>query len=301
MKTTQKSVRERVLRAAAAFVASITASLVAASCGGTSSSPGTDSNTHWLDQCSKDADCGKLSCRCGVCTRECTAGSECTDLGASATCGAVAACPTAVRYCVRASTQDGAGGNGGGGASNLGGGPGAGGLNDAGGSSGSFSVSCSRDSDCVAANVTCCGACGRPTLADKIALNVAAADSYQASLCANPVPCGKCASEPGTITALCRAGQCVLEDLASSANCTNDQDCVVEPKDCCFCSADMAKDSYFVAINSGSGYSGAHCVAAGECSVVCSGQPDAGTVAPVVTAFCGYGYCSLVPIGSAPP
>jgi hypothetical protein len=360
MKTMENGVRKRLAWRAIALVSSLAPALVAASCGGTSANSGTDSNTHWLDQCTQDSECGKLSCRCGVCTRECAAASECTDLGSSATCGALAACPTAGTSCVRGSApqvdagpaecpspaippgtpctpvdhpcwstctqgyreeltcvngkwaaghglfpcvdagaETGGGGNGGGGAGNVGGGSGVGGTND--GGSSIYDASCTRDADCVAENVTCCGACGRPTLSDKIALNVGAAGRYQAFACSDPVPCGKCASEPGTITAFCRGGQCVLEDEAQFANCTNDGDCVAEPKDCCFCSAEMAEDSYFVAINRSSGYEGSHCVAPGECSYVCLGLPDAGTVVPRVTAFCGYGYCSLVHPSGPPP
>jgi hypothetical protein len=41
-----------------------------------------------------------------VCTRACTAGSECTDLGASATCDALPACPTTGTSCVRSAAKD---------------------------------------------------------------------------------------------------------------------------------------------------------------------------------------------------
>lgn len=40
-------------------------------------------NTNWLTSCDEDDDCGDLSCSCGVCTRECTATSDCSELGGS--------------------------------------------------------------------------------------------------------------------------------------------------------------------------------------------------------------------------
>lgn len=48
---------------------------------------GTDSNTHWLDQCDADAECGTgLECLCGVCSRPCAADSGCSELAPDAVC-----------------------------------------------------------------------------------------------------------------------------------------------------------------------------------------------------------------------
>lgn len=48
---------------------------------------GTDSNTHWLDHCDADAECGAgLDCLCGVCSRPCAADSACSELDADAVC-----------------------------------------------------------------------------------------------------------------------------------------------------------------------------------------------------------------------
>lgn len=38
---------------------------------------GGDTQTNWLEECRSDADCGPLSCHCGVCTRACTAELDC--------------------------------------------------------------------------------------------------------------------------------------------------------------------------------------------------------------------------------
>lgn len=47
-----------------------------------------DSNTNWLLYCSTDADCGHLSCHCGVCTQSCDE-SDCAALGGEAVCAEV--------------------------------------------------------------------------------------------------------------------------------------------------------------------------------------------------------------------
>lgn len=68
--------------------------LVLASCSRTHGSQLGDSSTHWLRQCAADAECGGLSCECGVCSKGCGASNECGAFGASATCvaGAAASC-----------------------------------------------------------------------------------------------------------------------------------------------------------------------------------------------------------------
>lgn len=43
--------------------------------------PQGDSQTNWLESCELDADCGPLSCVCGVCTRTCSGESACDERG----------------------------------------------------------------------------------------------------------------------------------------------------------------------------------------------------------------------------
>ncbi|HVW30253.1 MAG TPA: hypothetical protein VHC69_33075 [Polyangiaceae bacterium] len=71
------------------------------SCANTMSGGGTDSSTHWLDQCKSDSDCGGLSCECGVCTKACAAASDCRGLSASASCAAVPGCSAVATVCVQ--------------------------------------------------------------------------------------------------------------------------------------------------------------------------------------------------------
>jgi hypothetical protein len=67
------------------------------SCGGSASSGGTDSNTHWLKTCSADSECGSLRCLCGVCTRSCKQASQCGEFGDPAVCEAISSCSGSAR------------------------------------------------------------------------------------------------------------------------------------------------------------------------------------------------------------
>src|SRR5437867_11551478 len=49
----------------------------------TRESRGTDSNTNWLKQCTRDDQCGGLTCLCGQCSRTCGANADCASLGGS--------------------------------------------------------------------------------------------------------------------------------------------------------------------------------------------------------------------------
>lgn len=47
---------------------------------------GNQGQTHWLQSCEKDADCGELSCLCGFCVSECAAGGSCSVEGRDTEC-----------------------------------------------------------------------------------------------------------------------------------------------------------------------------------------------------------------------
>lgn len=59
--------------------------VIAPGCGATdTNNGGTDSNTHWLEPCERDSECGGLTCVCGVCTEPCETDDACSKLdGAS--------------------------------------------------------------------------------------------------------------------------------------------------------------------------------------------------------------------------
>jgi hypothetical protein len=59
--------------------------VVVAACG--ESSDTEDSQTHWLDECQRDGDCGGgLSCECGRCVESCDSGSGCDVRGRTTEC-----------------------------------------------------------------------------------------------------------------------------------------------------------------------------------------------------------------------
>lgn len=74
--------------------------------GGRPGSGRTDSESHWLEPCTSDAECGELACICGMCARACTpADGVCADLGADATCLALPAACGGVTACTRPCDQ----------------------------------------------------------------------------------------------------------------------------------------------------------------------------------------------------
>ena len=61
-------------------------SIAALGCAKTQMEAGTDGATHFLRECDRDADCGELSCVCGVCSEPCTGDGQCTALNDDAQC-----------------------------------------------------------------------------------------------------------------------------------------------------------------------------------------------------------------------
>jgi hypothetical protein len=64
----------------ALLIAACLAALEGASCG-RAESPLLDSETHWLEACDSDQDCGAGRCECGVCTSPCVTNADCAGLG----------------------------------------------------------------------------------------------------------------------------------------------------------------------------------------------------------------------------
>ena len=65
------------------------------------STAGTDGATHFLVACDSSAECGPLSCLCGVCSKGCDDDAQCTSLDDGASCAASSAaeCGVAKRTC----------------------------------------------------------------------------------------------------------------------------------------------------------------------------------------------------------
>ncbi len=74
------------------------------SCAGTTVGVGTDSNTHWLSDCRSDADCGSLTCQCGVCTKACTDESGCAGLDGNTACKTASCSSVATKTCTATCT-----------------------------------------------------------------------------------------------------------------------------------------------------------------------------------------------------
>src|SRR5688500_7556915 len=80
---------------------------LATSCG-RATSHGGDSNTHWLQDCNEDADCGPLSCLCGICSHACAGSDDCRGLGDAAACAVPESCEGAGQAaCVAAEASSG--------------------------------------------------------------------------------------------------------------------------------------------------------------------------------------------------
>lgn len=88
-------------------------SLAAIGCAKTRMEAGTDGATHFLNECERDAQCGELSCLCGVCTKACERDDQCSALSGDAECASAMSCDDAASgHCVRSSDAGaGAGGS----------------------------------------------------------------------------------------------------------------------------------------------------------------------------------------------
>jgi hypothetical protein len=68
-----------------------------------------NSQTHWLEGCSTNAECGDLECLCGICTTVCTDDAQCDTLDTAAVCGTGGdrcAALTSSAVCVLSCTND---------------------------------------------------------------------------------------------------------------------------------------------------------------------------------------------------
>ncbi len=218
----------------------VIATLIAAigalpSCNGNTDSSGTDSNTHWLERCDSDVECGELSCICGTCTKSCTTATSCETYGSQATCTMVSGCtdaaaPTAcVVTCNTNADCDGASCEMGqcrkGSGSGSGGTGGAGGAG-AGGTAGSGAIGGGMGHPCG------------PMDAHDSGLDCAAIAGYawDGKMC-RPITCSCTGSDCGGIFAT--ANEC---DTAYSAclaqeglmrNCTTHGECTLTFRNCC--------------------------------------------------------------------
>lgn len=132
----------------------------------------------------------------------------------------------------------GAGGAGGSGA----GAGGAAGTSGSGGSAGTGLIpgdtDCEVPSDCTLVLNGCCAPCGLPSSADVVAVRKDRADEISQRVCAEPVPCPKCASfENPALIATCQASRCTTIDLRKHpvTECSQDVECRLRSNACCEC------------------------------------------------------------------
>jgi hypothetical protein len=209
------------------------------SCGGKSHVDGTDSHTHWLKECERDAECAGLSCICGVCTKACDEGDDCNSFRADAACEVPAGCdargPTA---CVLP-RPSGGGGVSGGGSANSGGS-----STSGGGSSGSGGTPAAVD--CAAMDAASSGTLCLRTLGY----------SWNGSVC-SPVVCGcvgsQCDELFTTADECDRAYRSCYAERGIGRACTTHGDCVVQTRLCCEpCSAAADPQDVLIATTSDS-------------------------------------------------
>jgi len=85
----------------------VVCSIAALGCAKTQTEGGTDGATHFLIECERDAQCGELSCLCGVCSRPCEGDTTCSSLNDAAECGASAmSCGAAEQSCTIECSDD---------------------------------------------------------------------------------------------------------------------------------------------------------------------------------------------------
>lgn len=101
-------------------LASLFSALLLLQCGTTTSTSGTE--THWLERCEDDDECGGFDCVCGYCTLPCANTEDCADAPQSSVCGSptLAEDPDqcgndVVGFCLAPDLLPGSGGTGGGG------------------------------------------------------------------------------------------------------------------------------------------------------------------------------------------
>jgi hypothetical protein len=77
-------------------------------CSSTHVENGTDSTTHWLRGCDSAAECGGLSCLCGVCNTSCNSDQQCRGLDSTAVCMPTAdTCTESEHSCARGPDRSG--------------------------------------------------------------------------------------------------------------------------------------------------------------------------------------------------
>jgi hypothetical protein len=275
----------KLLRGAAISVVVFGTMIAAASCGKTVD--GTDSNTHWLDECDADADCGNLSCLCGVCSSECSDEASCAHFGSDAVCAG--ACSTTTKaFCVRG-TQGTGGEAASGGATNTGGSRAAGGSAGSGGSGDvpdSHAINPCAPMDAgpapVINGVYPCGPAIIPTRYH-----------WDGRTCAPTTCCAgsDCVNRYETAEACDQAHSACYAGDGIGRSCTTNADCVLTTRACCFCGETTVNDVIAIRSDSEPGWTKTSCAEnQGEC------RPCVWFENPTLSAICLEGECKVLDV-----
>jgi hypothetical protein len=274
-------------RAVAISVVVFGAVISAVSCAKTDT--GTDSNTHWLDECDSDTDCGNLSCLCGVCTKGCSASSACAGLGSDATCGTLAACGAQGNVCLARSE----GGPGSGGGTGTAGRPATGGAGTTGGSG--AGAGGAADIPDAPATGPCApmnardnpSFCGNDAAALPTRYHWNGTTCLPSTCCAGP----DCNDRYDTAEACDAAHSACYADDGIARSCTTNDDCILAERTCCFCGETGAEDVIAIRESSEQTWAGNRCAnTQGEC------PPCAPIENPSLSAICFEGRCKVLDV-----
>ena len=265
--------------------------IAAASCGKTTD--GTDSNTHWMDSCDGDTDCGNLSCLCGVCTKKCTGESSCDELGSDATCSPLTGCGASLGpLCVGRGEGTGGSSNTGGRAATTGGAP----ASTGGAQSASGGTSAATGGT-PGSGGTASGACAPMEAMENTSFcgNDAAVlptrYHWNGTTCIPTACCtGKDCNKRFETAEACDDAHaaCYTEDGIDRAPCTRDEDCLLELRACCFCGETTSNDVIAIRSYAQRSWVGNRCA---ESTGAC--PPCVPIENPALSAFCNAGVCRV--------
>lgn len=156
---------------------------------------------------------------------------------------------------------------------------------------------CQDNSDCTLRPAGCCYPCGSWSADDFDGVDVEETAQHMGLVCAEPVPCPRCATMPDpNVYAACSPdegpyGTCRARDLRADpaiVGCTSSDECRIRAASCCECGADTSI-SNLVAVRRGAPIEDALCDAGQAC------DECAPTYPAEVSAYCNLsrGVCEL--------
>jgi hypothetical protein len=159
-------------------------------------------------------------------------------------------------------------------------------------------AACTLNSECTLASKTCCGVCGKPTLADVDGVNTEHSDEHRDEVCPEPAVCPACPTSTNpNLLATCMEKVCQAVDVRQNpvTTCAKDTDCRLRVAAWCECS-DSTTVADLIAINATkeSAYTSLVCDPGQMC-------PECQPIYPTsIEAYCaGDGHCDVRPASSS--